>query len=103
MRWLGDRSLVGAHRRPLRIRVRNLAICMHTTCKIARKFRGSKFVVSVGGVDRTTAETNEFVVTSTVATRHENYDDNTLVNDIAVIKLPVALALSNIIFIFACI
>jgi Trypsin len=51
--------------------------------------------VTVGGVDRTTAESNEVTLTSRVATRHENYNDNTLVNDVAVIKLPNALALSN--------
>lgn len=54
-------------------------------------------MITAGGVTRTTTETGERTLTSTIAYRHENYNDNTLVNDIAVIKLPSALTLSNLI------
>jgi hypothetical protein len=60
-----------------------------------QNYRGISFVVTVGGVDRTTAETGEKTLTSKVAIRHEKYNDVTLINDVAVIKLPSALTLGN--------
>jgi hypothetical protein len=50
--------------------------------------------VTVGGIDRTSTETGEFSQTSTESIAHENYDDNLIINDVAVIKLPTAFTLS---------
>lgn len=58
-------------------------------------YSGRTFVVTAGGIDRTTVETGEVKQTSTAGTIHENYDDSWLVNDIAVIQMPSAFALSN--------
>lgn len=58
-------------------------------------YSGRTFVVTVGGIDRTTVETGEVTKTSTTATLHENYDDVWLVNDLAVIQMPSAFTLSN--------
>jgi secreted trypsin-like serine protease len=52
--------------------------------------------VTAGGIDRTTTETGEISLTSRTAIYHEQYKENTLSNDIAVIKLPQNLPLSNI-------
>jgi len=52
-------------------------------------------VVTVGGIDRTSAETEEKSQVSKVAKYHEKYDDYWVNNDIAVIKLPQPFTLSN--------
>jgi hypothetical protein len=55
----------------------------------------SSFVVTVGGVQRTSTETGEITQTSTLATLHEKYDENWLTDDIAVIKMPKPFTLSK--------
>jgi secreted trypsin-like serine protease len=67
---------------------------------VVQIYRGTSFVVTVGGVDRTTTETGEKTLTSKVAIRHEKYNDDTLINDVAVIKLPSKITLGN--FVFLC-
>jgi hypothetical protein len=59
-------------------------------------FRGSRFTVSLGGVELlNNNETLEVVLQGAQTIAHENYDPTTLNNDIALIKLPSAVALSE--------
>jgi len=58
-------------------------------------FSGNTFEVTVGGVDRTTAETYEVTKVSKYGKYHEKYDEYWLSNDIAVIKLPQPFELSK--------
>jgi secreted trypsin-like serine protease len=60
-----------------------------------RHFRSFTFEVTVGGIDRTKTETGERTLTSRIAYPHEKYNQNTLVNDVAVVKLPSAFTLSK--------
>jgi len=52
-------------------------------------------VVTVGGIDRTSTETEEKTQVSTEAKYHEKYDDYWAKNDIAVIKLAKPFTLSK--------
>ncbi|XP_059489533.1 trypsin alpha-4-like [Neocloeon triangulifer] len=59
-------------------------------------FNSTSTVIYAGGIDYyNKAESNEVAVTSTVYTVHEQYDDNNLFNDIAVIKSPSALPMNS--------
>lgn len=59
-------------------------------------FRRTSFAITAGGLNILTAETGEKTVTSKTAYYHENFNVNTKVNDIAVIKLLSPFSISKL-------
>jgi len=56
---------------------------------------GSTFLIQAGVHNINQVETNKIEITSTVAIQHENYNDDSLANDVALIRLPSPLTFND--------